>query len=241
MRIALLEDDKYLGALVQLWLTNAGHSCEHFLSGEALLETLAKQDFDMAVIDWMLPGISGDAVLQWIRQNKGWDMQIMFVTSRYQEDDIVNALENGADDYMVKPVNERELLARVAALGRRVNKESKSEIADISPFEIDEKSHTLLLRGEIIQLTQKEFELSHYLFSNVGQIISRSDLLSNVWDRSADLNTRTVDIHMSRLRKKLGLNGESGWQLAGIYNHGYRLERAYTKTEAEMDSQSQAG
>lgn len=228
MRIALLEDDEQLGHLMQLWMEAAGHNTHHFTTGESFIKALSRDTYDLLILDWMLPDTSGDKVLDWVREHIGWHIPVIFVTQRDTEQDIVSALEKGADDYMIKPVKPMEMLARITAVGRRLSLDSKDElIIDRSPIMLDLNSHTVTLNDEEIPLTQKEFDLAVFLFQNVGRILSRAHILDSVWGRSPDMNTRTVDIHMSRLRKKLQFSQETGWKLSGIYNHGYRLERAY--------------
>ncbi|MDH5694298.1 MAG: response regulator transcription factor, partial [Gammaproteobacteria bacterium] len=120
MRIGILEDDIHLGQLMQLWVAAAGHDCERYTTGEAIIEALEKKEqFDLLVLDWMLPGISGDKVLDWVRSNVGWEVPVIFITQKDSQEDIVSALERGADDYMIKPVTQMEMLARLTALGRR--------------------------------------------------------------------------------------------------------------------------
>jgi DNA-binding response OmpR family regulator len=230
VKIGLLEDDQHVGELIRLWIEEAGHECALFESGEEFKQNLQDNDYDILILDWILPDTSGDVVLSWIRQNKGWEIPIIFVTQRDSEEDIVAALQQGADDYMTKPVKQGELVARISALGRRVKAGNNhgSNTLYFEPYKMDMSSHTLLRGDDVISLTQKEFDLAVYLFSNAGRIISRAKMLETVWGSSPDLNTRTVDIHISRLRKKLALNGEHGWKLAGIYNHGYRLERVHS-------------
>ncbi len=230
MRIALLEDDQQLADLMVVWLEAAGHNCIHFSTGNRLLEVLPREEFDLIILDWLLPDISGDEILRWIRENLGWQVPVVFVTQRDSQEDIVSALQQGADDYMIKPITPLEMLARITALGRRTRTEpeEKTRVIERPPYRLDLESHTLTWNDEVVTLTQKEFDLAAYLFSNSGQMLSRANILETVWGRNSDLNTRTVDIHISRLRKKLGLaDGETGWRLTGIYNHGYRLERAH--------------
>lgn len=228
MRIALLEDDEQLGHLMQLWMEAAGHNPHLYTTGDSFIKALSRDSYDLLILDWMLPDISGDKVLDWVREHIGWHIPVIFVTQRDTEQDIVAALEKGADDYMIKPVKPMEMLARITAIGRRLSLENKDELVlDRAPVMLDLRSHTVTVNGDEIPLTQKEFDLSVFLFQNVGRILSRAHILDSVWGRSPDLNTRTVDIHMSRLRKKLKFNKDTGWKLSGIYNHGYRLERTY--------------
>ena len=227
MKIALLEDDIDTGAIIKLWLESAGHECEHYETGEQFIDNTQGKGFDLYILDWMLPDISGIDVLRWLRDNVGWDTPVLFVTARDSEEDIVHALETGADDYMVKPVKQNELLARITALHRRIKGSSPRETLDIQtigPFTINGHERSISLNGELIELTQKEFDLAIYLLHNVGRLLSRGHILEEVWGRSAEINTRTVDTHVSRLRNKLKLIPENGWRLNAIYQHGYRLE-----------------
>ena len=145
---------------------------------------------------------------------------------RDDETDIVTALEAGADDYMIKPVKQMEMLARINALGRRsLAQDDQKQILEVPPFTLDPVARTVERNGDNIEMTYKEFDLAMFLFRNIGRIMSRGHILENVWGRNPDINTRTVDTHISRLRNKLGLNKENGWKLSAIYQHGYRLEK----------------
>lgn len=230
MRIAVLEDDEQLGQLMLLWMEAAGHHAHLFSSGQEFTSAVKRDTYDMFMLDWMLPDTSGDKVLEWIREHIGWHVPVLFVTQKDSPEDIVAALEKGADDYMIKPVQPMEMLARLTALSRRVKQDSQEEkIIERQPYLLDLNTHTISINNDEIPLTQKEFDLALFMFQNVGRILSRAHILDTVWGRSPDLNTRTVDIHISRLRKKLQLNSENGWKLSGIYNHGYRLERAFSQ------------
>ncbi len=132
----------------------------------------------------------------------------------------------GADDYVVKPPKQGELLARVAAvLRRRGGEHDGNEVLELPPYRIDPQRRQISINGEPVELTQREYELACYLFRRQGRIVSRDALLENVWNLAGDVSTRTVDTHISRLRKKLGLSGENGWRLTAVYQHGYRIEQ----------------
>lgn len=232
MRVALLEDDVDHALLVSQWLTNAGHRCEHYTKSHEFIRNIKNESYDLLILDWLLPEMSGLEVLKWIRENIDWPVPTIFVTAMDREDDIVSGLQAGADDYMVKPVNQRELLARMKAVERRsasINEEK--DIIDLEPFQIDRANRAILRDGEAIELTQKEYELALFLFRNQGRVMSRAHILENVWGRNPIINTRTVDTHVSRIRGKLGITAEDGWKLTSIYQHGYRLERTADKTE----------
>lgn len=226
MRIALLEDEEHIAKLVSLWLEESGHQCTHFGDGRQLINALKQDSFDLLVLDWMVPEIDGEGVLRWARENLSWPIPILFMTQRDNEDDIVKILSLGADDYLTKPIREKEMLARITALARRANvlgtKETNLQFGDYS---IDLSSNSVMRNGDPIKLTQKEFELVLFLFRNIGRIVSRGHMLESVWGHNKDINTRTADTHISRIRNKLGLVPENGWRISAIYHHGYRLEQ----------------
>jgi two-component system response regulator RegX3 len=226
MRIAILEDDASQADLVRVWLAGAGHTCHTFHRGREFMRAMARDTFDLLLLDWELPDVNGDAVLGWVRVNVRDNLPVLFTTARDSEQDIVRALKEGADDYLVKPLRKQELLARIEALGRRSKPQARlSDVLRVGGFEIDLGRRTVLRNGRAVELTQKDFDLAVFLFRNVGNLVSRGHILESVWGRSPDLNTRTVDTHVSRLRSKLGLVPENGWRLTAVYQHGYRLEQ----------------
>lgn len=223
MRIALLEDDPSQAALIRMWLQDAEHDCQVFEQGKQLIRELGRDTYDVLILDWMLPDIEGIEVLRWIRQHIDWPIPILFVTGRDSEADIVSALELGADDYMSKPVKRLEMLARIKAVSRRAISKDEPQMS-FGDYLIDTAARSVYLRGEPIELTQKEFDLVLFLFRCAGRVLSRGHILESVWGRSPDINTRTVDTHISRIRNKLALRADNGWQLKAVYQHGYRLE-----------------
>lgn len=229
MRIALLEDDQDQANLFLEWLKGAGHTCEHFKSGKLFVRNIRHDSYDMLILDWMVPEIDGFEVLAWVRENFDWPIPVLFLTARDDEDDIVRALQQGADDYVVKPAKQRELLARITAVARRASAvdEAATQVA-MPPYLIDLANHAVYREGVRVEVTQKEYELIVFLFRNIGRILSRGHILESVWGRNPDVNTRTVDTHVSRIRGKLEITPESGWKLSSIYQHGYRLERPAT-------------
>jgi two-component system, OmpR family, response regulator RegX3 len=227
MRVALLEDDKEQSAVVARWLEKAGHTCAVFADGKSFMRNLTRESYDLLMLDWGIPDVPGDQVLDWIRKNVATPVPIMFITARSDEKDIVSALERGADDYLVKPVRQMEVLARLHALERRARNEfSAKEILDFEPFVIKLGERKLYRDGVEIDLTHKEFDLAVFLFRHMGQLLSRGHILESVWGRNPDINTRTVDTHVSRIRAKLGLSPESALRLTSVYFYGYRLEKA---------------
>lgn len=232
MRIALLEDDEHIAKLICLWIEEAGHHCTIFANGRLMLNALKGDSFDLLLLDWMVPEIDGEGVLVWVRENLNWRIPIVFLTMRDNEEDIVKILSLGADDYITKPIRHKEMIARITALARRANvldtEKKTSDELQFGPYSINLKHNTVSRNGNSIKLTQKEFELVLFLFRNLGRIVSRNHMLESVWGHNQEINTRTADTHISRIRNKLGLVPENGWRISAIYHHGYRLEQVET-------------
>lgn len=224
--VGLLEDDADQAAIVAQWLEEAGYTVRVFRTAAEFRRRQGAESIDLLLLDWMLPDTAGIDVLGWIRASGNSRLPVIFLTARDAEEDLVRALASGGDDYVVKPPKRGELLARVNALLRRhgVNGANESEL-DLGPYRIDMQRRRISINGREIELTQREFDLANFLFRRQGRIVGRDALLEHVWNLSAAVSTRTVDTHVSRLRKKLDLNGENGWRLAAIYQHGYRLEQ----------------
>ena len=222
LRVGMLEDDVDQANRVEGWIADRGHQCEVFHEPESFQRAFRKTSYDVITLDWNLPDATGIEILRWLRQSIVSDVPVIFITSRQGEEDIVSALESGADDYLVKPVRELELLARIRALARRAQPET--ELLDYEPYSFDTSNRQISINGDAVKLTEKEYDLALFMFRNRGRVLSRQHLLTSVWGTSAELNTRTVDTHASRLRKKLKLSASEKWKLTSIYQHGYRLE-----------------
>lgn len=224
--IGFLEDDADQAELISLWLERAGYSPRVFRSASEFRRRLGNEAVDLLLLDWMLPDSTGLDVIAWIRSSANSELPVIFLTARSLDEDIVRGLESGGDDYVIKPPKQAELLARVAAVLRRrgVDTEGSTEIV-LPPYMVDLQRRRISIDGREIDLTQREFDLATYLFRRQGRIVSRDALLENVWNMSSQVSTRTVDTHVSRLRKKLELSGEHGWRLTAVYQHGYRLEQ----------------
>lgn len=228
MHIGILEDDLAQQELYKLWLGTAHHSCLCYGTAKAFMEALPGQTFDVLILDWNLPDVSGETTVRTIRERYAWNLPVLFVTARDSEVDIVTGLRSGADDYLVKPAKGLELLARLESLGRRAKPPT---VLRLGSYEIQQDSRQLRLHGQPVELTQKEFELACYLFLNPGKLLSRAHLLSKLWGVDADLDTRTIDTHISRIRRKLAIAPENGWQIIPVYGYGYRIERVNGSTD----------
>jgi two-component system response regulator RegX3 len=225
MRIAVLEDDSAQAELLQAWLKNTRHECIVFNYGRKLISALMHDTFDLLILDWNLPDVSGIEVLTWVRNNINWNIPVIFITCRNAEHDVVHALESGADDYMYKPVKRPETIARITALDRRTRPHPvKNGIVEQYPYRFVLQNGSVTCNAASVQLTRKEFDLAVFFFRNIGQLLSRDYILENVWGKNADLQTRTIDMHVSRLRHKMMIEPANGWRLAAVYQHGYRLE-----------------
>jgi len=224
--VGLLEDDADQAAVVAEWLEESGYTVRQFRTAAEFRRRQGSEAVDLLLLDWMLPDIAGIDVIAWIRASANSKLPVIFLTARGAEEDLVRALASGGDDYVVKPAKKLELLARVNALLRRHagDAETAGHIV-LPPYLIDARRRRISIDGREIELTQREFDLASFLFRRQGRIVGRDALLENVWNLSSAVSTRTVDTHVSRLRKKLDLNGEHGWRLAAIYQHGYRLEQ----------------
>lgn len=227
MRIVILEDDRDQADLLTAWLEEAGHQVTVFSDGTLFIRAYTKDSYDLVLLDWMVPSMSGIDVLKHLRAQIDSMVPVVFITQKDQEEDIVVALEEGADDYMAKPVRHMETMARVNAIARRMGFGDRNtlDIYDQPPYTINTRLREVKLNEDVVEMTQKEYELTLFLFKNLGRVVSRGHLLEMVWGTSSQINTRTVDTHISRLRTKLKLDQQEFWQLTSVYRHGYRLEK----------------
>ena len=226
MRIAVLDDDRSRTELVCQVLTTAGHVCHPFQSGKEMLNQLRRESYDMLIIDWQVPDLSGAEVLRWAREKLAANLPVLFMTSRSGEDDIVAGLAAGADDYMIKPIRRGELVTRVQALLRRAYpSQNPIEQIQFGHYIFESRTGRLTVDGSPIDVTQKEFDLALLFFRNLGRPLSRAYILEAVWARDVEVPSRTMDTHVSRVRSKLQLRPENGFRLTPVYSYGYRLEQ----------------
>lgn len=223
MKIFILEDDIDQSDLYAFWLDD--YDCTVFNKARDLIKKIPFDVPDVLLIDWNLPVVDGLDVLHWLKGSRYDNIPVIFMTSRSTESDIVTALTDGADDYIVKPASEEILKARINAVTRRLKTSKKKQETSFvfDSYQFDHKTNSVSFKNKNVTLTNKEYELAIYFFKNEGLLISRNKLLESIWLQSSSINTRTVDTHISRLRKKLLLDGTHGWKLISIYHHGYKI------------------
>jgi len=215
IKILVVEDEKAINDLIEMNLTEAGYECTCCYGGMEAANILETERFDLILLDIMLPEVSGYELMEYI---KPLDMPVIFITAKGSVEDKVKGLKLGADDYLVKPFEIVELLARVETVLRRTGKaNSEFVIGDVT---IDTRSHTVYLSGREINLTNKEYELLLLFVRNRNIALFREALYERVWGSDYMGDSRTVDLHVQRLRKKLHWEDK----IKAIYKVGYRLE-----------------
>ena len=226
MKIAYLEDDVESATTVCAWLQDAGYDVEWFSSGEKCARSVANEHFDVCLFDWNVPDLPGIEVLARLKIQLRQAMPpVIFATGRDAEQDVVDVLTAGADDYIVKPLSRPVLLARLYAVVRRRGNAPEARIQEYGRLVLDQGRRQFSLDGKRLTLTERETDLALHLFQNIGRLLTRDHLITAIWAVTSEIDTRTVDVHISALRRKLGLTPEFGWRLVSIYGHGYRLEQ----------------
>ena len=225
MNIGILEDDLPQGELLCEWLTAENYSAFHCTEGSEFIQLLKTRPLDLVILDWQLPDTTGLDVLNKIRLQLNLVVPVIFATQRDSEQDIVTALKAGADDYLVKPLRHAELMARISAVCRRAGIGKPSADISLGPISIDTTRQIVKLNGETVKMTSKDYDVACLVLSNEGKLLSREYLLKQIWGLNSDINTRTVDVHISRVRRRLKIGPEMGYCIKTIYQHGYRLEK----------------
>jgi two-component system, OmpR family, alkaline phosphatase synthesis response regulator PhoP len=219
-RILIVEDDHDIAGLVELYLQRAGHAPEIVSSGDEALARIRHTPPDLVVLDVMLPGLDGLAICKAIRANeKTAAMPIIILSARAEETDRIRGLELGADDYLIKPFNPKELIARIAAVQRRSAPPQASTVRYRNLL-IDHDRHLVFDDDAEVTLTPKEYLLLEYFLNHRGRVLSRERLLTDVWGYRYAGGTRTVDVHVQRLRKKLPSLTDA---LSTVHQFGYKL------------------
>jgi len=223
-RILLVEDEPGLVLTVSDLLMNEGYDVDTAMDGEAGLLKATSETFDLIILDVMMPKRNGLDVCRDLRQ-RGYDTAILMLTAKTQVVDRVVGLKLGADDYLNKPFDPSELLARVEALLRRVKKEGRAQVRsfEFSNVVVDFESGQVSKGGVPVGLAAKEMQLLRYLVDRRGKVVTREELLQNVWEYQSDVSSRTIDVHVAWLRQKLEDNQQSPQHIHTIRGKGYRF------------------
>ncbi|SMQ74358.1 two component transcriptional regulator, winged helix family [Altererythrobacter xiamenensis] len=223
-KLLLVEDDPSLSELLRFRFESEGYNVRVTPDGDEAL-ILASEDVpDLVILDWMIEGTSGIEVCRRLRRDKQTaHVPIIMLTAREEEDDRVRGLETGADDYLTKPFSPRELIARVAAVMRRIRPALAGEVLEVGDFLLDTVAHKVSRGGEELQLGPTEYRLLQFFMESPGRVFSRGQLLDGVWGTGSDIELRTVDVHIRRLRKAIMESGKRD-PIRTVRSAGYAFE-----------------
>ena len=222
--IYIVDDEPHIRRLASIGLRDAGFETAEFSDGGVLLHAMRQTRPDAVLLDWMMPGQDGIAVLGALRSDPATrPVPILMMTARTDEVDRVLGLEMGADDYITKPFEMRELIARVHAVLRRFDDDETPAKLEFDNLIIDKESYNIVVKGQKMEIPPKEIELLYFLASSPNRVFTRSQLLDDVWGFDYFGDTRTVDVHIKRLREKLtGVSDK--WELKTVWGVGYKFE-----------------
>lgn len=228
IKILVVDDDKHIAELISLYLNKEGYETKEVYTGRQAVEVFPNYSPFLVLLDLMLPEMDGYQVCGEIRKMS--PVPIIMLTAKGETFDKVLGLELGADDYIVKPFEPKELVARVKAVLRRynLNDTATSKQIVVPNLSINPSTYTVVYHGNLLELPPKEFELLHYLVSHPNQVFTRDQLLDHVWGYEFFGDTRTVDVHVKRLREKMTY--DDSWGIKTIWSVGYKFDTNYTKT-----------
>ena len=220
-KVLIVDDDIHINELIDMYLKSGGYSTKKCFNGNDACNIVASEDIGLVILDVMLPGKDGIEVLKYIRKSS--DVPVIMLTAKGEVFDKVLALELGADDYMVKPFDPKELLARVKAVTRRYTVDNQSkDLIKYSDLTIDIGGYEVTYKGSTVKLAPKELELLHFMASNPNKVFTREQLMYEVWGYDYPGDSRTVDVHIKRLREKV--KGGENWELQTVWGVGYKFE-----------------
>jgi two-component system phosphate regulon response regulator PhoB len=223
-RLLLVEDDPALAELLEFRFRNEGYQVQVTADGDEALLLAREEAPDLVVLDWMIEGTSGIEVCRRLRKNKATaHVPIVMLTARGAEDDKIRGLEIGADDYVTKPFSPRELLARVGAIMRRIRPALAGEMLTVGDLTLDVTAHKITRRSKVMALGPTEFRLLRHFMEHPGRVFSRGQLLDAVWGNESEIELRTVDVHIRRLRKGIEIEGAPD-PVRTVRSAGYSLE-----------------
>lgn len=224
LKILIVDDDRNICRMVSMYLQSDGYASVSCHDGSEALDLVRKTRFDLILLDLMIPSINGWEVCKLIKSE--FEIPVIMVTARDMIDDKISGFDAGADDYMVKPFEPKELMARIRLrLKDRLSEHAalKSEILEFDNLKIDMNSFVVWLDGQLIDLKPKEIRLLYFLMKNRNIVFTREQILESVWDNAYDADTRTVDVHIKNLRQKLK-STQSAWTISTVWGIGYKLE-----------------
>lgn len=236
-RIYIIEDDENIRNLLKIALEGFGYEARGFETAEEGLAGMKEQAPDLVIFDWMLPGMDGVTAIRQVRRTGELkDIPIMLLTAKDKELDKVVGLDCGADDYMVKPFGVLELSARIRSLLRRAKRDENLDVLSYQDISVNKKTREVSSSGRAAELTLKEFELLVYLLENQSRVVTRDELLNQIWGYEYDGETRTLDMHIRTLRQKLG--GEGGSCIKTVRGVGYRIVKAESRQPAGLSNEA---
>mgnify|MGYP003297964312 CR=1 FL=1 len=218
IKVLIVDDEKPICDLIDLNLSAAGYHTKAVQDGLTAIEMIEKEDFDLVLLDIMLPGADGYDVMEYIRP---LGVPVIFITAKHEVRDRVKGLKLGADDYLAKPFGMMEMVSRIRAVLRRTAVPAKEKKIRLGQLEMDPMAHIVCAQGQRIELTLKEFDLLRLFMEHPGRVFSRDQLLERIWSMDYVGETRTVDVHIGTLRTKLGPCGDFIRTVRGV---GYRME-----------------
>lgn len=225
MRIAIADDETDVVNFLKAIVEEQGHVAAAFNDGAALSQALVRETFDLVIMDWTMPKKDGLATLHWMQESLQERPPVIMMTNRTAKKDISDALNAGADDYITKPEDRIVIAARINALLRRNAGAGAFDTKVVyGKYELNRIDQTVTVEGDIVSLTAKEFELADLFFRNRDRTLSRNYIMETIWRTTAALATRTLDMHISRVRAKLDLRPENGFRIFTVFGYGYRLE-----------------
>lgn len=222
MRVLLAEDDKRLGKLIQYMLEQHDIKVEWVTNGSDIYEYAMYTEYDILILDWMMPGENGVDACARLRRD-GYQKAILMLTARDSVEDRVTGLDAGADDYLVKPFEFEELLARLRALGRRSTQKIQQDVIEVGKFTLNRTAKVLKKGEQVIQLSPREFQIFDLLAQNIGIVVPRDIILDRIWGLESDVSSNNIDSYMKILRKKLDA-GDGQTIIKTVRGVGYKLE-----------------
>lgn len=232
MRIAIADDDPELLEQLSAALEDTQHQYESFRNGNTLVTSLKRETYDVVLVDWNMPGRTGLEVVEWATDALENPPAFILLTSRSEKSDIVRGLEAGAMDYVVKPESKEVIFARIEAAARRIKPPEVDRHATFGDYELDRLLRKISWHGEEVKLTAKETELATLFFDNLNRPLSRAYIFGQIWGGVPDVESRTLDIHVSRVRSKLSLRPRNGFAIQTVFGFGYRMDRCSDTDEA---------